>query len=249
MALAMKSIGVLTALAASMTFASTSHPKPADFSGIFDPFLQSVFSKHRPVGEYRISVKDQSNYSAVTIPKQAIHIPTKVNEDAGYLLYQNIRYAEPPVGELRFDIPTALYPVDGALPVLADSEPRSCYQAIPDWLDNTLNTLKVPGQPPFDWEEAFRTSTDSEDCLFLDIATPLGFDENERLPVMVWIFGGGYVYGAKDMPIYSPAGFYKRACEADEWPSKRFIFVTINYRVSQKDPPLLIFLHIFLHIL
>jgi hypothetical protein len=241
----MKSIGVLTAIAASVTFASTFHPKTGGFSGIFDPFLQSVFSKHRPVGEYRISAKDQSNYPAVTIPQQAIHKPTKVNEDAGYLLYQNIQYAEPPLGELRFDVPVALYPVDGTLPTLADSEAHSCYQAIPGWLENTLNTLKVPGTPPFDWEEAFRASTDSEDCLFLDIATPLNFDETERLPVMVWIFGGGYVYGAKDMPIYSPAGFYRRAYEADEWPSKRFIFVTINYRVSQNRPSL--FLHILLH--
>jgi carboxylesterase type B len=238
MASAMKSIGVLTALAASMALASTSHPKKAEFSGIFDPFLQSVFSKHRPVGEYRISAKDQSNYPAVTIPQQAIHKPTKVNEDAGYLLYQNIRYAEPPLGELRFDVPTALYPVDNPLPVLDDSEAHSCYQAIPAWLENTLNTLKVPGSPPFNWEEAFRTSTDSEDCLFLDIATPLGSNGTEGLPVMVWLFGGGYVYGAKDMPVYSPAGFYRRAYEADEWPSKRFIFVTINYRVSQKHPSL-----------
>jgi hypothetical protein len=230
---AMKPIGVLTALAASMAFASTSHPKTAAFSGIFDSYLDSVFSKHRPVGEHRISAKDRSNYPAVTIPQQAIHKPTKVNKDAGYLLYQNIRYAEPPLDELRFTVPTALYPVDGTLPVLSDSDAHSCYQAIPYWLENTLN---VPGQPPFDWEEAFRTSTDSEDCLFLDIATPLGWDDTERLPVMVWLFGGGYVYGAKDMPIYSPAGFYRRAYEADEWPSKRFIFVAINYRVSQKNP-------------
>ena len=228
----MKSIGVLAALAASMTFASTSHPKTAGFSGIFDPLLHSVFSKRRPVGEYRISAKDQSNYPAITIPQQAIHKPTKVNEEAGYLLYQNIRYAEPPLDELRFDFPTALYPVDDPLLVLADSEEHSCYQAIPAWLENTLNTLKVPGQPPFNWEEAFRTSTDSEDCLLLDIATPLGSDDTERLPVIVWLFGGGYVYGAKDMPVYSPAGFYRRAYDAEEWPSKRFIFVTINYRVS-----------------
>jgi hypothetical protein len=227
----MKSIGILIALAApiaSSASASTFHPKPADFSTIFDPFMQSIFSQQTTVGEHRISAKHQSEYPAVTIPQQAIHRPTKVNEDAGYLLYQNIRYAEPPLDELRFDLPTALYLVDEPLPILADSDAHSCYQAIPDWLDKTFKTFNKT----FDWEDSFRTSTDSEDCLLLDIATPIDFEDTERLPVIVWIFGGGYVYGAKDMPFYSPAGFYRRANEADSFAPKRFIYVAINYRVS-----------------
>jgi carboxylesterase type B len=78
----------------------------------------------------------------------------------------------------------------------------------------------------FNYEKYFRTETEGEDCLFLDVARPIEIDEGEKLPVLVWIYGGGYVYGAKDMPVYTPAGFYRRAA------GRKFLYVALNYRVS-----------------
>ena len=80
--------------------------------------------------------------------------------------------------------------------------------------------------PTYDWTHEFRTETDGEDCLFLDVAIPLVV-ENELYPVIVWIHGGGFVYGAKDWDIYSPAGFYRRASA-----NNKFLFVALNYRMG-----------------
>jgi len=41
----------------------------------------------------------------------------------------------------------------------------------------------------------------SEDCLYLNIWTPAK-DRHKRLPVIVWIYGGGYINGSASMPLY-----------------------------------------------
>jgi carboxylesterase type B len=56
----------------------------------------------------------------------------------------------------------------------------------PQWL---IDLLKSQGR---DWEEEFRTETDGEDCLFLDIAIPNYTVAEDRFAVLVWIYGGEY---------------------------------------------------------
>ena len=41
----------------------------------------------------------------------------------------------------------------------------------------------------------------SEDCLYLNIWTPAK-TAHEHLPVIVWIYGGGYINGSASMPLY-----------------------------------------------
>ena len=60
-----------------------------------------------------------------------------------------------------------------------------------------------------------------EDCLFLDITVPGGVDVSTKKPVMVWIHGGGYVYGSKDG--YLGATLAKHG---------DVIVVAINYRLG-----------------
>ena len=64
-----------------------------------------------------------------------------------------------------------------------------------------------------------------EDCLFLNVYTPRLPTELEevRLPVMVWIHGGGFVMGEGDTtPVYAP----------DYLLDQQVVLVTINYRVG-----------------
>ena len=72
----------------------------------------------------------------------------------------------------------------------------------------------------------------TEDCLFLDIYVPLlATKSKDPLPVVVWIFGGAFVFGSKGefdikkFPFYSGKGPIVAAKE-------RIIFVVGNYRVG-----------------
>ena len=60
-----------------------------------------------------------------------------------------------------------------------------------------------------------------EDCLFLDVVVPGGASSDGKKPVMVWIHGGGYLYGHRMQ--YIPAVL---ATHGD------VIVVTINYRLG-----------------
>ena len=71
-----------------------------------------------------------------------------------------------------------------------------------------------------------------EDCLFLDVYVPGKALKNPslKLPVVVWIYGGGYVFGSKDslqpeLPFYDGSGMIGQSNNA-------MIFVAMNYRLG-----------------
>ena len=58
---------------------------------------------------------------------------------------------------------------------------------------------------------------------FLDVYSPGVFKHGENVPVLVWIFGGGYDSGSKDDIYIVPTGLFRAA-------KKPMIFVALNYR-------------------
>lgn len=58
-----------------------------------------------------------------------------------------------------------------------------------------------------------------EDCLYLNVYTP---DVNKKLPVMFWIYGGGFIAGHSAPDLYGP----------DYFMDKDVVFVSFNYRVG-----------------
>lgn len=77
----------------------------------------------------------------------------------------------------------------------------------------------------------------TEDCLFLDILLPKtaleqNHSDNEvgerKLPVLVWIYGGGYTFGDKTTQTGAPGLIQRSMDNGDEG----VIFVAFNYRVS-----------------
>jgi para-nitrobenzyl esterase len=73
------------------------------------------------------------------------------------------------------------------------------------------------------WSEEFITPPAklSEDCLYLNIWTP-AVSPREKLPVFVWIYGGGFSSGSAACAVY----------DGEEMSKKGIIFVSINYRVG-----------------
>lgn len=74
------------------------------------------------------------------------------------------------------------------------------------------NGVSMPGEKP---------PVTSEDCLYLNIWTPAK-SADERVPVIVWIHGGGYVNGSTSMPLYW----------GDRLAQRGVIVVTIAYRLG-----------------
>ena len=92
-------------------------------------------------------------------------------QDASVAVFKAIPFAAPPVGDLRWKAPAPVAPWSGVKP--ATDFAKACMQA-----PNTQgNTAPV-----------------SEDCLYLNVWTPAKAAA-AKIPVIVWIHGGGYVGG------------------------------------------------------
>ncbi|PVH86075.1 alpha/beta-hydrolase [Cadophora sp. DSE1049] len=176
--------------------------------------------------------------------------------DLGYTVHQaslkngiynftNIRYGQPPIGDLRFKAPVApkkkSQEVDNG-----GSYPIVCYQASSEWtitafrvalganasqLSYTVPTLEsinvtsIPKPQP----------GESEDCLFLDVFVPEKIFDARQMsggaPVVVWIHGGGYVVGSKSTQGSSgdPTGLLRSARQNN---GTGAVFVSLNYRLG-----------------
>ena len=121
----------------------------------------------------------------------------------GVINWDDIPYAQPPIGDLRWQAPRYILNKN----ILIESK------------DNNFCIQKPSGMggSEFNGDEFF---SGSEDCLYLDIKAPIA-KSNELLPVMFWIHGGGNTSGLKD--IYD---FSKMVRKHD------VIVVTINYRLG-----------------
>ncbi|KAL7891990.1 acetylcholinesterase [Trichoderma sp. SZMC 28014] len=188
--------------------------------------------------------------------------------DLGYGIYQassfnatgenynfsNIRYAQPPLGNLRFAAPV---PPTGRNKTVNDGTYGfTCPQANPAWtsiaesfagyvaagnestFNYTLANAELEAQLRANGNYVTLNPSESEDCLFLDVIVPKAiFDRaNSRhrksasggAPVLVWIYGGGYTIGSKS-GSGDPGGLI-RASQADG--SSGIIFVAMNYRLG-----------------
>ena len=123
-----------------------------------------------------------------------------------FSVFKGIPYAAPPVGGLRWKAPQPVEPWEGVR--MADQ-----YSAI--------EIQKRQGVDFYTKEFYNNKEEQSEDCLYLNIWTPAE-SPDEKLPVMFWIHGGGYVCGYASEPEFDGEGFCKRGV----------ILVTINYRMQ-----------------
>ncbi|XP_023312433.1 acetylcholinesterase-like [Anoplophora glabripennis] len=119
----------------------------------------------------RSSVADVDDPTLVTLPKGQIRGQTLQSpNDNAFYAFQEIPYAAPPIGELRFQAPVAPAKWEGILNTTKNE--KICYQS-------GAVHVPLPGLNP------------TEDCLYLNVYTPLkpGDTSQTPLPVLIWIHG------------------------------------------------------------
>jgi para-nitrobenzyl esterase len=139
---------------------------------------------------------------AIAAPTAAIKQGTLVGTSAnGIDAYKSIPYAAPPVGPLRWRAP----------------------QAAPHWQGARDATGFGPACPqhPTDGQMLRANLPQSEDCLTLNVWAPSS--HAAKLPVMVWIHGGGFTQGSASLPWFDGTGLAQHGV----------VVVTLNYRLGR----------------
>jgi para-nitrobenzyl esterase len=134
---------------------------------------------------------------------QAQTTPVKVKEgvvqgtsEGGLTIYKGIPFATPPVGELRWRAP----------------QPAAKWEGVRQ-ADKFAPAPMQGGNP---------VSGKSEDCLYLNVWTPAK-SPTDKVPVLVWIYGGGFNFGGTAEPTYN----------GEKLAKKGVVLVSIAYRVGQ----------------
>jgi para-nitrobenzyl esterase len=120
----------------------------------------------------------------------------------GVIAFKGVPFAAPPVGDLRWRPP----------------------QPAPHW--NRTRSAAEYGhdcmQLPFPSDAAPLGTKPDEDCLVLNVWRPQA-QTDHKLPVMVWIYGGGWVNGGSSPSVYDGTQFAKGGV----------VFVSFNYRLGR----------------
>ncbi|KAE9408460.1 alpha/beta-hydrolase [Gymnopus androsaceus JB14] len=107
--------------------------------------------------------------------------------------YLGVRYAAPPIGDLRWRAPQSPANNSSAGVQQANTQPNPCPQASTG--DASTNPLE--GQSSLT-RRADAPGTGPEDCLFLNVYFPGDTIPTKPFPTLVWIHGGGYISGGAD---------------------------------------------------
>jgi para-nitrobenzyl esterase len=137
--------------------------------------------------------------SAPSLPPDQVKVEQGIIQgtiEDGLRVFKGIPFAAPPVGDLRWKAPQPPEKWEGIKKTTAYGP--SAYQG---------------GNPP---------SGKSEDCLYLNVWTQEQ-SADEKRPVLVWIYGGGFSFGSTAEPVYS----------GEKLAKKGVVLVSIAYRVNQ----------------
>jgi para-nitrobenzyl esterase len=119
----------------------------------------------------------------------------------GVASWKAIPFAAPPVGKLRWRAP----------------QPAANWSGVRDATSYSNDCM----QKPFGGDAAPLGTTPAEDCLYANVWKPA--KATGKLPVIVWIYGGGFVNGGASPPTYSGAHMAQQGV----------MFVSFNYRLGR----------------
>lgn len=120
----------------------------------------------------------------------------------GVLSFKGIPFAAPPVGALRWQPPKEVAPWTGV---------RKTVDYGPDCM-----------QEVFPMEDAPSRVTPAEDCLYVNVWHPQRAT-SQKLPVMLWVYGGGFVNGGSSPAVY----------DGSEFARSGVVLVSFNYRLGR----------------
>lgn len=123
----------------------------------------------------------------------------------GVFVYLGIPYAAPPIGALRW----------------RPSQPPAAWTGVRDATRFANDCMQVYAAPPSLDSGRTQAPGMSEDCLYLNVWTPVD-ETGARLPVYVWFHGGSFVRGSAAEPVYDGAAMARRG----------IVVVSVNYRLG-----------------
>lgn len=126
----------------------------------------------------------------------------KLSDDGQVRIFLGVPYAAPPVGPLRWKPPQ---------PAEKWKEPRNAQSYGAHCVQANLFEDMI-----------FHDAGQSEDCLTLNVWSPRSANEGAKLPVMVWIYGGGFYAGSTS----------ERRQDGEALARKGVIVVSMNYRLN-----------------
>jgi para-nitrobenzyl esterase len=143
---------------------------------------------------------------AAQAKEASLEVKTKSGKVAGKAdgqvrVFLGIPYAQPPVGPLRWKPPA----------------PAAKWQGVRQATAFGSHCMQLP----IFKDMVFRDPGDSEDCLTLNVWTPAA-NKNAKLPVMVWIYGGGFMGGGSSEPRQDGTNLAKNGV----------VVVSMNYRLG-----------------
>ncbi len=163
---------------------------------LFSPFLFVAFTN-----------KGKVISALTTISIKSGMIAGVSNSTGDVTAFKGIPYAAPPIGDLRWKAPQPVNSWQGVKK--CDSFGPSPMQPKPTPFAVYTSEFLIPEAPI------------SEDCLYLNVWTNAK-QQTDKKPVLVWIYGGGFMSGGTACPIYDGEALAK----------KDVIFVSVNYRVG-----------------
>ena len=146
-------------------------------------------------------VSAQTTSDSIPLQVKTAHGTLEGTYDSGIRIFRGVSFAQPPVGELRWKAP----------------------QPVQDWSGVRKANAFGPRamQRPIFSDMVFRSDGVSEDCLYLNIWTPARSAE-ERLPVLVYFYGGGLTAGDGSELRYDGESMARHGIVA----------LTVNYRLN-----------------
>ncbi len=156
------------------------------------------------------------------VPVPSAVVATKAGKVQGLVIggvshYLGIRYGAAPIGPLRW----------------APPQPAKAWTGIYDATDFGAPAMQLAGGSSVDvtndfslqMHRVFNTPSElkvmNEDCLFLNVWTPAA--DAKKRPVMVWLHGGGFVWGSGSQPVYQGDGLAKAG---------DVVAVSLNHRLN-----------------
>ncbi|KAF7592404.1 hypothetical protein BBP40_000322 [Aspergillus hancockii] len=181
---------------------------------IFKPFLFFLLSL-----PFALAAPAKRDTPTVTISSPSATI---VGKSGKVESFNGIPFAQQPTGSLRLKPPQAVVSPLGT--IKATGAAKACPQFFFS-TDNTEFPGSVVGQliniPLFQ-----KITNAGEDCLSLNVHRPAGITSKSKLPVLVWIFGGGFELGSSAM--YDGGPLVSSSVDL----GMPIVFVAINYRVG-----------------
>jgi para-nitrobenzyl esterase len=133
-----------------------------------------------------------------------------LDAESGIEIFKGVPYAGPPIGDLRWAAPVDPEPWDGV---------RAC-DTYPPMAMQILSTTDWWG-PEFYYEFKDKKPAMSEDCLYLNVATPAKTPD-DNCPVLVWFHGGASMHGYSYEPEFNPVELCR----------KGIVVVSVGYRIG-----------------